>query len=90
MSVTMGADMETLSSNTAGSSGGDAAAVAELIADIEGELRLHQVRIQEFLEGTTEYPSVSEPGERARLLRLTQVLKEALDNLTDIAGAARA
>jgi hypothetical protein len=73
-----------------GGGDGDAAAVAELIADMEGELRLHQVRISEFLDGTSDFPPVTSPGERARLLRVAQVLKEAVDGLGDIAGRARA
>ena len=33
----------------------DHAAVTELIADIEGELHLHIARVQEFMDGTTDF-----------------------------------
>jgi len=57
---------------------GDAAAVTELLADIEAELHLHQARVQEFLDGTKEFEAVVDPMQRARLLRTTQALMNAL------------
>ncbi len=63
---------------------GDSAAVSELVSDIEAELRLHQMRVQEFLEGTKEFAAIVENEERARLLRLSQALSQALSDLSDL------
>jgi hypothetical protein len=64
----------------------DAEAVAELLTDIEAEMRLHHARVQEFLDGTQEFEPVTEPRERVRLLRTAQVLASALSDLTDVSA----
>ena len=63
---------------------GDAIAVGELLSDIEAEMRLHQARIQEFLDGTREFEAVTGSNPRARLLRANQAIGELLDQLADI------
>ena len=70
-------------SNEAGT--GDGASVTELVSDIEAELRLHQMRVQEFLEGTNEFSAIRGGEERSRLMRLSQALSRALSDLTDLA-----
>ena len=64
---------------------GDSAAVSELISDIEAELRLHQMRVQEFLEGTRDFAAIVGGEERARLQRVSQALTHALTDLSDLA-----
>jgi hypothetical protein len=64
--------------------GGDTAAVAELITDIEGELRLHRARVLEFLDGTPEYEAITDDTARTRLLRLTSVIQKALDDIATV------
>ena len=64
---------------------GDGAAVSELVSDIEAELRLHQMRVQEFLDGTKEFAAIVGSKERSRLLRLSQALSSALLDLSDLA-----
>jgi hypothetical protein len=63
---------------------GDNAAVSELIADIEAELRLHQARVQEFLDGTREFGAITTSAERARLIRTAQALSSVLSDLSDL------
>jgi hypothetical protein len=63
---------------------GDSAAVAELLADIEAELRLHQARLHEFLDGTKEFPAIQDASERARLLRMAQALTSMLSDISDL------
>ena len=58
----------------------DGAAVSELISDIEAELRLHQMRVQEFLDGTNEFAAITQSKERSRLLHLSQALSAALSD----------
>jgi len=62
----------------------DGAAVSELIADIEAELRLHQVRVQEFLDGTREFGAIVAPAERSRLIRTSQALSSVLSDLSEL------
>ena len=63
---------------------GDGAAVSELIGDIEAELRLHQARVQEFLDGTREFGAIKAPDQRARLIHTAQALSSALADLTPL------
>lgn len=63
----------------------DSAAVTELISDIENELRLHQARIAEFLEGTPEFAAVTDGRARGRLLMAAQAISSAIADLSDLA-----
>ncbi len=56
----------------------DHEAVNELISDIAGELHLHLARVQEFMDGTPEYPPVESEAERVRLEALRDALSSAV------------
>ena len=62
----------------------DSAAVSELIGDIDAELRLHQMRVQEFLDGTNEFAAITSSPERVRLLRIAQALSSTISDLSDL------
>ena len=59
-------------------------AVNELITDIAGELHLHLARVQEFMDGTSEYPPVESEAERARLEALRDALSNAVCGVTEV------
>ena len=60
----------------------DHVAVNELIADIEGELHLHIARVQEFMDGTTDFAPITGNAERDRLEKLRTALSEAVCAVT--------
>lgn len=86
--LTVRDNAHNISHDGTGTAGGlsptDSAAVTELISDIEGELRLHQARIAEFLEGTPEFAAVADGRARGRLLMAAQAISSALADLSDL------
>jgi hypothetical protein len=62
----------------------DTAAVTELVSDIEAELRLHLARVLEFLDGTGDIRAVTESQARARLIRISDNLRECIADISDI------
>lgn len=59
----------------------DEAAVSELIEDIEAEMRLHLMRVQEFLDGAAEAKAVTDADSRERLLQLSQRLRGCIEEI---------
>ena len=74
----------TTSASVADTDDSDTSAVTELIGDIEAELRLHLARVHEFLDGTGDIHAVTESQARARLIRLSDNLRECISDITEI------
>ena len=67
-----------------GSGDSDSAAVNELIADVEGELRLHRARLLEFLDGTREFEAITDEAARQQVQQLTAIVQKALDDIAPL------